>query len=155
MSELRQDAAKILITIALVVTTLMALAPNASARVGLTDANVTVLAFTRAAGSLQPPSASGTVTADTQTGTVDVALQGFSPGAQFQLLFAGVTSIVLGPVAVDMSGSGGAALTLPAGQYSGSFQLISLAAVQMVTGQACVHRWARCHFYDHHCIFND
>jgi hypothetical protein len=67
---------------------------------------------------------------------VDAALQGLTPGAQLQLLFAGVGSVVFGPVTADLSGNGGATFTLPPGQYSGSFQLVGLGIAQMVTEQA-------------------
>jgi hypothetical protein len=133
---LRGKAAKVLVIAALLLPMLMLSVPTALARVGLADANVTVLRFARTASSLQPASASGTVTVNSQTGTVNLTLQGCAAGTQLELLFAGVSSIVLGTVTVDVSGSGEGSFMLPPGQYSGSFQLISLAAVQMVTGQA-------------------
>lgn len=136
VDELREDAARILVIAALLLPMLTLSAPTAFARVGLTDTNVTVLTFARTASSLQPPSASGTVTVNSQTGAVELALQGLTPGAQLELLFAGVTGIVLGTVTIDVSGSGGSTFILPPGQYSGSFQLVSLAQVQMVTSQA-------------------
>ena len=100
------------------------------------DANVSSYSFVRAASSLQPPTATGTINVNSQSGEVDVSLQGFTPSGQLQLLFAGLTTITLGPVDVDMSGNGGASFTLPPGQYSGSFQLIGLSGVQMITSQA-------------------
>lgn len=120
----------------LLVTALIALAPSVFARFGSTGANVMVFTFARAVAGVQPPSATGTVSVNTHTGAVDVSLQGFTPGAQLQLIFAGGSNIVVGPVSVDMLGKGGAGFTLPQGLYSGSFQLLGSSIVQMITGQA-------------------
>lgn len=132
---LRHSTAKMLIPIALLMVALALAAPLASANVRSSQASVMVLAFARAAGSIQPPSAAGTISVNTQTGTVGVSLQGFTPGTTLQLLFAGIGSVVLGPVTVDLSGNGAAGLTIPPGQYSGSFELVSLGLVQMITSQ--------------------
>jgi len=124
-----------IVTAMLLLAALSTLAPGASARVGLADANVTVFTFMRVATSVEPPSASGSVSVNTQTGAVDVSLQGFIPGDRLQLLFVGLANIAVGPIAVDASGNALAVFTLPPGQYSGNFQLAGGTALQMITNQ--------------------
>ncbi len=104
--QVRQKIVKILIATTLLLTVFAALGQNSYARTDTTDASVAAFIFTSAATSIQPPSTSGTVTVNTQTGEVDVSLHGFSPSIQLQLAFVGLANLVLGPVNVDMPGAG-------------------------------------------------